>query len=145
MNMDHVVYVDHKSGELEKLTANKKKIIIRGATGRKLPYGRVHRGDVLFFIRNNGEGLVRAKTDVIKVFNSEKMSKEESIKLVDDNAEGLQLSSQQYKKYAGKRYLVLITVDRVLELDPFKIDRSKYGNMDDWLAVEDINTVKLSL
>jgi hypothetical protein len=142
--MDHVVYVDHKSGELEKLIANEKKIIIRGATGRKLPYGRVHDGDVLFFIRNNGEGLVQAKTQVIKVFNSEKMSKEESIKLVNNNAEGLQLSSKQYKKWAGKRYLVLITVNKVVELEPFKIDRSNYGNMDDWLPVENINTVKQS-
>ena len=142
--MDHVVYVDHKSGELEKLIANEKKIIIRGATGRKLPYGRVHEGDVLYFIRNNGEGLVRAKTQVIKVFNSEKMSKEESIRLVDDNSEGLQLSSKQHKNWAGKRYLVLITVDRVVELEPFKIDRSNYGNMDDWLPVKDINYVKQS-
>jgi hypothetical protein len=142
--MDHIVYVDHKSGELEKLIANEKKMIIRGATGRKLPYGRVHSGDILFFIRNNGEGLVRAKTQVIKVHNSEKMSKEESMKLVEVNAEGLQLSSQQYEKWAGKRYLVLITVDRVVELEPFKIDRSNYRNMDDWLPVEDINTVKLS-
>lgn len=141
--MDHVVYVDHKAGELEKLIAGEKTIVIRGATGRKLPYGRVHEGDVLYFIRNNGEGMVRAKATVSNVFNSEKMDKEESTKLVDDNAEGLQLSSKQYKKWAGKRYLVLITVENVEELEPFKIDRSNYGNMDDWLPVEEIDSIQI--
>ena len=140
--MDHVVYVDHKSGELEKLVSGEKTIIIRGADGRKLPYGRVDAGDVLYFIRNNGEGLIRAKGVVSKVFNSEKMNSEESKNLVNIHKEGLQLSDKQYKKYAGKRYLVLITVEQMSELEPFKIDRSDYGNMDDWLPVGDINTVK---
>ena len=140
--MDHVVYVDHKAGELEHLISGDKTIILRGATGRKLPYGRVDAGDVLYFIRNNGEGLIRAKGFVSKVYNSERMNREESTKLVDTHKDGLQLSTRQYKKYAGKRYLVLITVEQVSEVEPFRIDRSDYGNMDDWLPVKDITTVK---
>jgi hypothetical protein len=140
--MDHIVFVDYKAGELEKLISGEKTIVIRGATGRKLPYGRVNSGDSLYFIRNNGEGLVRAKAVVIDVYNSERMNKEESKKLVDVHIEGLQLSDKQYKKWAGKRYLVLITVGHVNAIDPFRIDRSNYGNMDDWLPVENIETVK---
>jgi hypothetical protein len=33
--MDHIVYVDAKAGEMEKLVNDEKKIIIRGAAGRK--------------------------------------------------------------------------------------------------------------
>jgi hypothetical protein len=141
--MDHVVYVDHRAGELEKLVSGEKNIIIRGATGRKLPYGRVHQGDTLYFIRNNGEGLVRATGTVSEVFNSEKMTEEESKRLVDDHCEGLRLSGKQYKRWAGKRYIVLVTVQAVSELEPFKIDRSGYGNMDDWLPVENVDTVRM--
>ena len=139
--MDHVVYVDHKAGELEKLVSGEKTIVIRGATGRKLPYGRVNMGDVLYFIRNNGEGLVRAKARVDRVVNSERMTPGESKRFVDENAEELQLSPEQYKKWAGKRYLVLIHVYAVEELEPFKIDRSSYKKRDDWLPVEDIASV----
>jgi hypothetical protein len=63
--------------------------------------------------------------------------------LIDVHAEDLQLSEKQYKKWAGKRYLVLITVGQVEEFEPFKIDRSNYDNMDDWPPVEDINKVKV--
>jgi hypothetical protein len=141
--MDHVVYVDHKAGELEKLVSGEKTIIIRGATGRKLPYGRVNMGDVLYFIRNNGEGLVRAKANVDRVINSERMTPGESKRFVDENAEELRLSEVQYKKWAGKRYLVLIHVYGIAELEPFKIDRSGYKKMDDWLPVEEISSVSV--
>ena len=140
--MDHVVYLDAKAKELDKLLNGSKTMIIRGAAGRKVPYGRVDTGDQLYFIRNIGEGTIRAKGKVKSVFNSEKMTKEESTALVDKNQEALQLTPKQYKRWAGKRYLVLIEVKGVTELEPFAIDKSDYGNMDDWLPVEDIETVK---
>ena len=70
--MDHVVYLDARANEMEKLLNGEKSMIIRGATGRKLPYGRVNVGDNLYFIINNAEGLLKAKGVVSSVFHSEK-------------------------------------------------------------------------
>jgi len=36
---------------------------------------------------------------------------------------------------------VLIAVKNVEQIEPFKIDCSGYGNMDDWLPVENIGKV----
>ncbi|MDF1546337.1 MAG: hypothetical protein P1P88_00855 [Bacteroidales bacterium] len=47
------------------------------------------------------------------------------------------------KKFSGKRYLVLITIKDFETIKPFKIDRSEYGNMDDWLPVENIDKVRM--
>ena len=141
--MDHIVYVDAKASELEKLLDGTKTTIIRGAAGRKMPYGRVNPGDVLYLINNNAEGLIRAKAKVKNVFNSAKMTQEDSIQLLSDNQEKLQLTPHQKKRWAGKRYLVLIEVSEASEIEPFSIDKSGYGNMDDWLPVEDIRQVKI--
>ncbi len=140
--MDHVVYLDAKANEMEKLLDGGKTIIIRGATGRKLPYGRVNEGDILYFINNNAEGVVKAKGIVDSVFNSDKMSTEESVALVKKHQDKLQLSDSQFKKWAGKRYIVLIVLKKIEEIKSFAIDKSNYGNMDDWLPVENIETVK---
>ncbi|MFW6230578.1 MAG: hypothetical protein ACOC32_00985 [Nanoarchaeota archaeon] len=140
--MDHVVYLDTKAKELENLLDGKKTMIIRGATGRKLPYGRVSKGDVLYFINNNAEGVVRAKAIVDTVFNSEKMTKEESVALVDSHQKKLMLDNAQLKRWAGKRYIVLIGVKDVEETAPFAIDKKDYGNMDDWLLVEKITNIR---
>ncbi|MHA2032979.1 MAG: hypothetical protein ACW99Q_26725, partial [Candidatus Kariarchaeaceae archaeon] len=70
--MDHVVYVDAKAkaNDMEEILSGKRLMIIRGATGRKLPYDRVDENDELYLIRNNGEGLIRAKCIVDSVINS---------------------------------------------------------------------------
>ncbi|HKK65839.1 MAG TPA: hypothetical protein VJ967_08280 [Clostridia bacterium] len=139
--MDHVVYLDAKAKELEKLLQGSKTMIIRGATGRKLPYGRVNTDDTLYFINNDGEGLVKAKAVVASVFNSEKMSTDESAALVNNHQNTLQLTDAQMKKWAGKRYIVLIELNPTEEIESFAIDKSAYGNMDDWLPVEKIEFV----
>ncbi|HSM23652.1 MAG TPA: hypothetical protein VK856_02185 [Anaerolineaceae bacterium] len=141
--MDHVVYLDAKSNEYEKLLEGSKTMIIRGATGRKIPYGRVNKGDVLYFINNNAEGVVKAKALVSSAHNSGKMNTEESINLVKIQQQKLLLSDKQFQKWAGKRYLVLIEIGEFCELDGFPINKSNYGNMDDWLPVGNIDNVKL--
>lgn len=141
--MDHVVYLDAGAHELEALLAGQKTMIIRGAAGRKLPHGRVNAGDVLYFINNNAEGLVRAKATVKNAFHSEKLAKEESRSLIEKNQPNLRLTEKQTKRWAGKRFLVLVEVSGVEQVSPFAIDKSSYGNMDDWLPVENIESVRL--
>jgi hypothetical protein len=140
--MDHVVYTDAKARELEKFLSGEKTMIVRGATGRKLPYGRVEPGDCLFFIVNNGEGIVRASATVDNVFNSEKLTEEQSAALLRNSQSKLNLTPEQIKRWSGKRYLVLIEVTQAHAIDPFAIDRSQYGNMDDWLLVNNIENVR---
>lgn len=140
--MDHIVYLDAKANELENLFSGKKTMIVRGATGRKLPYGRVNVRDFLYFINNNAEGKVKAKSIVSFVLNSEKMTPNESNKLLGKYKEKLQLTNDQLKRWAGKRYIVLIEVKNVKEILPFSIDKSNFDNMDDWLPVEQIQKVK---
>ena len=52
------------------------------------------------------------------------------------------LTDQQFKSWVGKRYLVLVEVSQVAKVTPFQIDKSDYGNMDDWLPVGDIGKVR---
>lgn len=140
--MDHVVYVDAKQGELEKLLSGSARAIVRGAAGRKLPYGRVEPGDCLFFVPNDGKCQVRASAAVISVFNSQQLSAEESRRLIAENQETLLLTPAQVQRWSGKRYLVIIGLGAVTHAAPFTIDRSAYGNMDDWLPVGDIQKVR---
>ena len=141
--MDHVVYVNAKTKELEKLLQGKKTMIIRGAAGRKLPHGRVSKGDTLYFIRNNAEGVVRARAGVCGVFSSEKLTEDESRSLVNDNQDKLQLEPSELQRWAGKRFLVLVNVEDVREVTPFQIDKSNFGHMDDWLPVENIDQYRM--
>jgi hypothetical protein len=140
--MDHVVYVDTQARELEKLLAGEKTMIVRGAAGRKLPYGRVQPEDRLYFVRNNGDGIVQASAVVTEVTNSEKLTEKQSADLLKASQPKLNLTSGQIKRWSGKHYLVLIEVTDVHPIEAFTIDRSSYGNMDDWLPVEKIEKIR---
>ena len=141
--MDHVVYLDAKANELELLLSAKKTMIVRGAAGRKMPHGRVNQGDTLYFINNNAEGVIPAMAQVKSVINSEKMTEEESTQLIDRHQEKLQLTQKQIERWAGKRYLVLIEISNLKKVEPFRIDKSNCGNMDDWLSVGQIEKVRI--
>ncbi len=56
--MDHIVYVDAKSQEMEKILTGEKTMIVRSAMGRKMPHGRVERGDCFCCILSNSTMLV---------------------------------------------------------------------------------------
>lgn len=140
--MDHVVFLDHKARELENLRSGAKTMLIRGAMGRKLPHGRVAVGDMLYFIRNNGEGLIQARARVESVLHSDKLSAEDSQALVTQHEKELLLDARLTKRFSGKRYIVLISVMDMEDLPPFTIDRSGYKNMDDWLPVGNVENVR---
>jgi hypothetical protein len=141
--MDHVVYLDAKAKELENLVNGNKSMIIRGAAGRKIPHGRVYKGDILYFINNNGEGEVKAKGVVSQVISSGKLSVEESFETIIRHQDRLQLPDKQFEKFAGKSYLVLIGLDDIREVEPFPIDKSNFTKTDDWLTVGRIEEVLL--
>lgn len=140
--MDHVVYLDVKAKEMDKLATGEKTMIIRGAAGRKLPHGRVFAGDTLYFLYNDGEAKVQSMATVYSVVNSAKMTEEESIELVNQHQDYLRLTPEQTKRWSGKRYIVLIEITGFKYIDAFEIDKSNYGNMDDWLPVEKIDSVR---
>jgi len=139
--MDHVVYLDSKAEELENLVKGNKSMIVRGASGRKMPHGKVNVGDVLYFIDNNGDVRVKARGSVSYVLNSAELSVEESFETIIKHQDKLQLPDKQFDKLAGKRYLVLIGINKIEEIDPFPIDKTNFTNFNDWILVGKIETV----
>lgn len=141
--MDHIVYLDSKAKEFENIKNGKKTMVIRGAMGRKPPHGRVGKGDILYFMENNGEGLVKGKAMVETAFHSEKLTPEESVVLVEQNKDKLLLSKPLEKRFAGKRFLVLLSIKDFEEIPPFRIDKSGFGNMDDWIPAGKIKEIRI--
>lgn len=137
--MEHLVYCDAKARVLEKLLNGTKTMIVRGAAGRKLPYGRVFTSDPLYFIENNGSGLILAKGVVASVINTGKMTPEESADMLRTYQDKLQLTPQQTGRWSGKKFLCLIEVAGIKAISPLQLNHQK--NMDDWITVEEISQI----
>ena len=142
--MDHIVYLDAKNGEMESLLHGRKSMIIREASGLRFPNGRVSEGDVLYFINNNSEDVIKAKGVVATVYCSEMLTEEESFETVVRNQDKLQLPDCQFERFAGKKYLALIGVENMEKLDSFRINRSHLLVENDWIIAGNINEYILS-
>lgn len=138
---EHLVYLDKKVQELEKLLAGSKVAIIRGAAGKKVPLGgRVKVSDVLYFVETGGDFMVKYKASVKSVLETDRMTPEASVSFVDQHQEKLQLTNDQKKRWAGKKFLCMIEIEDLSEITPFKYRRE--SNMDDWVITDDIRKIR---
>ena len=135
--MAHLAYCDDKEKVLERILSGKSSMIIRGATGRKIPHSRVFEGETLYLMKK-GTGKITAMATVDSVQNFVKLADEEIIKILSDNQERLQLSDKEKERW-HKKCLILIGFKDVREIPVLDFDHQ--GNMDDWLIIEKIEDV----
>ncbi len=139
--MVHLVYCDNagkKGGKvLDKILAETKTMIVRGAAGRKIPHSRVFKGESIYFIEK-GSAKITATAIVKEVQNFVKLSDEEITKILEDNQSKLNLSDKQKVRW-HKKCLCLVEFENVKEISPLAFEHQ--GNMDDWLILEKIEDV----
>ncbi|NLX47517.1 MAG: hypothetical protein GXY70_05050 [Euryarchaeota archaeon] len=140
--MDHIVYLDKPAGALEAMRLGKKTMVGRAYNGRRSPYGKVKVGDMLYFTENDGQQIIYGRGRVTEVFDSPKLTHEESEALLERHRRDLWLSERQFLRMAGKRYLVLVTVDGFQEVPLFRFTRRDFHTLDDWIPVSDVRTVR---
>ena len=139
---EHLVYLNDKAKELEKLINKEKTMIIRGAAGKKCPLGgRAKVNDDIYFVETGGDMTVTYKGIISQVIESEKMTPEESEAFIKKYEKELNLSKDQYTRWNGKKFLAVYEISELTEITPFKYNRE--NNMDDWIITDDINKIKL--
>lgn len=135
--MVHLVYCDDKEKVLEKILSGTKTMIIRGASGKKIPHSRVFEGEILYFMKK-GTGKISAMATVTSVQNFVKLSEEDIIKTLLDNQTKLKLSEKEKERW-HKKCLCLVEFSDLKEINPLAFEHQ--GNMDDWLILEKIEDV----
>ena len=139
---EHLVYLNDKAKELEKLINKEKTMIIRGAAGKKCPLGgRAKINDDIYFVETGGDMTVTYKGIISQVIESEKMTPEESEAFIKKYEKELNLSKDQYTRWNGKKFIAVYKISKLKEITPFKYNRE--NNMDDWIITDDINKIKL--
>lgn len=138
---EHLVYLDSKAKELEKLLKNEKTMIIRGASGKKSPLGgRTKTNDIIYFVETSGNMMVTHRGIISNVIESYKMTPEESVAFIKKYGSQLNLSKEQYDRWSAKKCLAVYEIANIEEITPFKYNRQ--NNMDDWIITDDINKLK---
>ncbi len=140
--MVHLVYCDNsgKKGErvLDKIFSGEKTMVVRSASGRKIPHSRGFEREILYFMEK-GSMEVSAKAIVTSVQNYVKLSEEEINQVFSDNESKLALTQKQKDRW-HKKCICLIEFADVERIEP-PLPFEKQSNMDDWLIIEKIEDV----
>jgi len=133
--MNYLVTLDSEAKEIENLIKGTKSMIIHGANIKCIPYGIVAEGDILYLVNNDNCTEVKAKGVVSSVYNSYKLSVEESYEMIIRNQDKLYLPDDLFYRWAGKKYLVLIELRDVEEVQSFFINNSTELSSDGWSSM----------
>lgn len=135
--MVHLVYCDDKEKVLEMILEGSKTMVIRAATGRKIPHSRVHEGEVLYFMKK-GSAKITALAIVDRVKNYVNLTDTEIEAVLLENQPFLNLSKKQQERW-HKKCMCLVAFSQVKAIEP--LDFHHQGNMDDWLILDKIEDV----
>lgn len=140
--MDHVAIMKRSSGLIEDILSRKKKIESRWYVNRIAPWGKIKKGDRVFF-KYSGDP-VTACAEVLRVKQYENLNKELFEKIAHDHGDEISMKTTTYNEYyEKKRYCILVFLKEPRKIKPFEIDKKGYGISSAWMCVGDIaNVVK---
>ncbi len=139
--MDHLAILKKDFDLLHKIITGEKTIESRWYKTKKVPFNRIKEGDIVYF-KESGEP-VKAKAYVQKVIQYDDLTDAKIFDLLRKYEKELSIIADEYiKNVRNKKYGILIFLDKVERINPFKIDKTGYGNQVSWITVKDIQNIK---
>ena len=143
--MDHIAIL-RKGNILRNILNGSKTIESRWYVNKISPWNKVFKDDTVYF-KESGN-LVTARAGVSKVlqFDLTEDSVEDIVKKYGKKIDP-DSTEKEFLVWAGdlgkKRYVILIFLEDVQEVESFKIDKTGYGISCAWMAVGSIEKVKV--
>jgi len=132
-------------GMIPKIISGEKKIESRWSVRKSIPWGRVKKGDTIYF-KNSG-GSISAKAKVSKVIEIENLNAIEIKNILTKfgHSDGIAITDYEsvYNRVRNAKYCLLIYLKSPQKTKPFNINKKGYGAMSAWISVKQIQTIKI--
>lgn len=132
-------------GLTQKILSGQKKIESRWYKSKHSPWGKIEKGDVVYF-KDSG-GPVSTKAEVEKVISFSDLTSEKVKRILDEygNDDGIEENKTQefFELFKDKKYCLLIFLKNPKQVEPFEINKTGFGMMSAWLAVDSIDRIKI--
>lgn len=143
-NMDHVAIMKKSWGLTEKIISGEKKIESRWYKSKRSPWGKIQKGDTVYF-KDSGEPVL-IKAEVEKVISFSDLIPEKVKQILDKYGKDIGIEKDEtlefFELFKDKKYCLLIFLKNSQKVKPFNINKAGFGTMSAWLAVEDIGKIK---
>jgi ASC-1-like (ASCH) protein len=145
--MNHVAIMKKSWKLLPKILSGEKVIESRWYLNKSAPWGKIKKGDTVYF-KNSGEP-VTVKAGVKKIKQFENLTPKIVREILTDygNQDGIDRSEIQkyYELFKNKKYCVLVSLKNPQKIKPFEIDKNGFGAMSAWICVNSIEEIRNKL
>ena len=163
--MEHVAIMKKSWGLTHEIISGKKKIESRWYKLKRSPWGKIKKGDTVYF-KNSGEPVsIKAEVEKVIYLPSPPRADEggdeallhrppdltpKKVKQIlkeygrDDGIEKNKIP-EFFKLFKDKKYCLLIFLKKPEKIKPFEINKTGFGTMSAWLVVEDVGMIKQSV
>jgi hypothetical protein len=135
--MNHIVFLDPKTGELEKILSGVKSMLIKELNTGSIEPHPVHCGDTLYFLRSDIDDSLRVKAHVVRVYPMTHDPENDLPSLLKELQMELQLTSEQFTFWTNQDEMLLIEFKAAQKIVPIRLDKQKITKKSNWIPFGD--------
>lgn len=143
--MNHLAIMRKSWGLLPKILSEDKIIESRWYKNKYTPWGKINKGDVVYF-KNSGEP-VSVKAVISKVLAYSDLTPKKVSEILNQygQMDGIAKSEidKYYEMFRDKNYCLLIFLKNPEQITPFEINKKGFGAISAWITIDDINKLKI--
>ena len=132
--MNHLVFLDTRAGELEKILSGVKSMVMKDFNPTAQP---MKLGDSLYFLRDNDECGLRVKATVVRVLSFSNSTEEDLSHTLKEQQPRLQLTEAQYNTWSVKKQVQLVEFESAHKIDVIQVALNKITKGGDWIDFEE--------
>ena len=131
-------------GLTDKILEGKKKIESRWYSVKCKPWDNIKKGEIVYFKDSGGPVRIKAVVNKVMQFADLTPKKVKEILDVYGRDDGItQVKIPEFfERFKNKKYCILIFLKNPQEIKSFEIDKTGFGVMSAWIAIDDIAKIK---
>jgi hypothetical protein len=137
--MNHLVFLDTRAGELEKILSGVKTMLVKAFDPAQTSAHPVRPGDSLYFLRDNGESAVRVQATVTRVLLVTNNSDQDLSHTLKESQPRLHLTEDQYNHWSAREQVLLIEFESAHKIGVIHVAPDRIADRSDWIAFEASN------
>ena len=139
--MNHLVFLDTRAGELEKILSGMKTMLIKEFDPAQTTAHPVRPGDSLYFLRDNNERALRVKATIVRVLFFTNSLDQDLSHTLKELQPRLQLTEDQYNTWSAKQQVLLVEFDSAHKIGVIQVAAFKIADRSDWIAFEEFSLI----
>jgi len=139
--MNHLVFLDTRAGELEKILSGVKTMLIKELDPAQITAHPVNSGDGLYFLRDNGECAVRVKATVTRVLFSISNSDQDMSHTLKELQPRLQLTEDQYNYWSARKQVLLVEFESAQKIGVIQVAPNRIMDRSNWIGFEEFSLI----